>query len=171
MVGETGAAPEALGRERREPDHPEVGVLHRLGDVLYVHAVAHASAAVDLDALLQLARAHQMLDVQLGKVRGVGADVPVVLEGDRPHAGPRRVRRHADHVLGAVHEIGVGVHVAVDGAEQQLVLDPRMDLGDLRVVLEHLVEVIVRPTRIPAASASAAKSHIRCLSSRCQFVG
>ena len=138
-----GAAPEAQRGEGREPDHLGVGVLKRYPDVLGVHAVAHAAAAVDLHPILQLSLLDEVVDVALHQVAGVGADVPVVLEGQRAHARLGGVDGDLDHVLGAVHEVGIGVDVAVDGVLQQLVLDARIDLEHLGVVLEHLVEVIL----------------------------
>src|SRR5207248_2890288 len=41
-------------------------------------------------------------------------------------------------------EVREGVNMVVDGADQQVVLDARVNLHDLRVVLEHLVEVVLR---------------------------
>ena len=106
--------------------------------------MAQAHAAVDLDPIGQLAVFDEMVDIPLGQVGGVGADIPVVLTGHRAHTRPGGVDRHLDHVLGAMHEVGKGVNVVVDRADQQLILDTRVDPGDLRVVLEHLVEVVLR---------------------------
>ena len=67
----------------------------------------------------------------------------MVLEGERPHAGLGGIDRDLDEVLGAVHEIGISVHVAIDGVLQEVVLDPGMDFQHLRVVLEHLIEIVL----------------------------
>ena len=105
--------------------------------------MAHARAAVEFHPVLQLFLLDQVVDVTLGQVAGVGADVPVILEGQRPHAGLGGVHRDLDHVLGAVDEVGVRVNVTVDGVLKQLVLDARVDLEHLGVVLEHLIEVVL----------------------------
>ena len=122
----------------------------------------------------ELAAGDHVVDVALGQIGRGRAHVPVVLEGDRAHAALRRLDRDLDHVLRAVDEIGIGVDVAVDRALEQLVFDPRIDFQHLRVVFEHLIEIIlgvelactrstlsVRPTiKLSAAAASAAKSHM-----------
>ena len=67
----------------------------------------------------------------------------MVLEGHGAHAGLSRIDGYINHVLGTMHEVGIGVDMVIDCSHQQLVLDTRMDFENLRVVLEHLVEVVL----------------------------
>ena len=121
----------------------------------------------------QLAAGDHVVDVALGQISGGGADVPVVFKSNRAHAAFGGFDGDLDHVLRAMNKIGISVNMTIDRAVEQFVLDPRIDLQHLRVVLQHLIEIIlgvelahsrdaqVRPTiNSSAAFASAAKSHI-----------
>jgi len=96
----------------------------------------------------------------------------VILESERAHTGLRGVDGDLNHVLRPVDEIRGGMDVAVDGALQQLVFGARINLEHLRVVFEHLIEIVFRIEFLDPfhsqytayqqllAASSAAKSHI-----------
>src|SRR5581483_1943589 len=111
VIGAAGPTPEAVRGERGEPDHAHVGVLQGDAYVLGIGAVAQPCPAVDLHAPLQVALLDHVVDVLLHQVGGVGAHVPVVFEGDGPHAGLRGVDGHVDHGLSAMDEVGISVDV------------------------------------------------------------
>ena len=138
-----GAAPETIGGKSREPDHFEVGILESHADVFGPHAETHPDAAVDFDAICQFAPGDHIVDVSLGQIGRSRADVPVVFEGDGAHAALGRLDGDLDHVLRAMNEIRKRMDVTIDGALEQLVLDPRIDLQHLRVVFEHLIKIIL----------------------------
>ena len=65
VVRMAGAAPEAVGGKSRKPDHLEVGILQSDADVFGPHAETHADAAVNFDAMGQLAAGDHVVDVAL----------------------------------------------------------------------------------------------------------
>jgi hypothetical protein len=79
----------------------------------------------------------------LGQIGRRRADVPVVFEGDGPHAALGRLDGDLDHILRAMYKVRKRMNVTIDGALKQVVLDPRIDLQHLRVVLEHLIKIIL----------------------------
>ena len=143
MLRMASAAPEAIGGESREPDHLEVGILESHANVLGPHPETHPDAAVDFDAIGQLASRDHIVDVPLGQIGRSRADIPVVFEGDRPHAALRRLDGDLDHVLRPMNEIRKSMNVTIDGTLKQLVLDPRINLQHLRVIFEHLIKIIL----------------------------
>src|SRR5262249_60326154 len=74
---------------------------------------------------------------------GIGAHVPMILECQGAHPGLRGVDCDLNHVLGPVNEIGIRMDVAIDRALQQLVFNSGINLEHLRVVFEHLIEVVL----------------------------
>src|SRR6266571_2970115 len=75
---------------------------------------------------------------------GIGAHVPMILECQGTHPGLGGVDGDLDHVLRPVNEIGIRMDVTIDRAFQQLVFNARINLEHLRVVFEHLIEVVLR---------------------------
>src|SRR5204863_3002161 len=75
---------------------------------------------------------------------GIGADVPMILECQGAHPGLGGVDCDLNHVLGPLNEIGIRMDVAIDRALQQLVFNSRINFEHLRVVFEHLIEVVLR---------------------------
>src|SRR5262245_23437174 len=99
MFRMSGAAPEAIGGEGREPDHLEVGILKSHTNVIRSHAKTHSHAAVNLDAVRKLASSNHVVDMTLCQICRRRADIPVVFESDRAHAALRRLDGDLDHVL------------------------------------------------------------------------
>ena len=111
-----GAAPETVGGESRKPNHFEVGILKPDANVLRSHAEAHPHAAVNLDAMGQLASRDHVVDVPLRQIGRRCADVPVVFKGNGAHTALGRLDGDLKHVLRTMDEIRISVDVAVDGA-------------------------------------------------------
>ena len=59
-----GAAPEAVGREGREPDHLEIRILQSDPDILGAHTKAHADPAVNFNSMGKLAPSDHVIDVR-----------------------------------------------------------------------------------------------------------
>src|SRR5437867_6737499 len=68
----------------------------------------------------------------------------MILECQGAHTGLGGVDCDLNHVLGPVNEIGICMDVAIDRALQQFVFNSRINLEHLRVVFEHLIEVVLR---------------------------
>jgi hypothetical protein len=98
-----GAAPEAIGREGREPDHLEIRILQPHPDILGAHAEAHAHTAINFNSMGKFAPGDHVIDVTLRQISRRGADVPVVFESDGAHAAFRSLNRNLNHILRAVH--------------------------------------------------------------------
>src|SRR2546422_2628239 len=68
----------------------------------------------------------------------------MILECQGAHPGLGGVDCDLNHVLGPVNEIGIRMDVTIDRALQQLVFNSRINFEHLRVVFEHLIEVVLR---------------------------
>src|SRR5579871_4752280 len=144
MIWSPSATPEAIRGKRGKPDHLEIWILQTDANHLRVHSVAGADSPVYLNAALELTPLHHGINVALGKIGRVGAEVPVIFERHGPHAGLGGVDRDLDHILRPEYEIRIRVNVRIDCANQKIVLDSGMNLENLRVILEHLIEVVLR---------------------------
>src|SRR3990170_180418 len=89
-VLDSGEAGPPVRLEGRKPEDPAVRILERDLDRLGVDPVVEAEPAVDLDAVLEPAVAHELVDVALDEVGRARRQVPVILVTDGPHVRLRR---------------------------------------------------------------------------------
>src|SRR5438093_3659730 len=97
FFGLSGPSPKAQRCEGWKPDHLKVGILAGDADRIGVHSQAGSGATVDFHAVGQFALFDQIINMLLRKIGGIGADVPMVLEGESAHAGLGSVDSDVDH--------------------------------------------------------------------------
>jgi hypothetical protein len=91
--------------------------------------------------VLEPAIKHHLIDASLNQIGRSGSEVPVILKRHRPHLCPGGIHRDLKHVLRALDKVRKRVDVVVDRTHQELILDSRVDRGEGRIVLQHLIEV------------------------------